>query len=230
MTAPRASLVRLSRRSLRLHQILQQRHQSSISSSTTSQPQPQPQASKPQPDPYDLLSTPTWSTRALFPTSLPPPLHSQPSETDLNTSNDKSINIPHLLRLSALPQPSSPAETARLQSTLQTQLHFVRAIQLVNTDGVAPLRSIRDETRQGLREAAITSDTPQIRAALAEEEAYGRWKRPRRRRALNKADGGRPLKGVEDWDVLGSAREKVGRYFVVRSGSGRMSGDEVAGE
>jgi hypothetical protein len=27
--------------------------------------------------------------------------------------------------------------------------------------------------------------------------------------------------GVEDWDVLGCDRQKVGRYFVVRSGSGK---------
>lgn len=107
----------------------------------------------------------------------------------------------------------------------------MRAIQLVNTDGVAPLHGIRDETGAGLREAAVTADTPQIRAALAEEEAYGRWKRPRRRRrAADKTDGPRSLKGVEDWDVLGSAREKVGRYFVVRSGSGEVSGGDVAGE
>jgi Asp-tRNA(Asn)/Glu-tRNA(Gln) amidotransferase C subunit len=105
-------------------------------------------------------------------------------------------------------------------STLHAQLHFVRDIQRVNTEGVEPLYSIRDETAEGMREATITVDT--LRSALAEEDVFGRCKRPRRRK--RRADQENQVldgAGVEDWDVLGCASQKVGRYFVVRSGSGK---------
>jgi hypothetical protein len=108
--------------------------------------------------------------------------------------------------------------------TLHAQLHFVRDIQRVNTTDIPPLSSIRDETAQGLREATITVET--LRHALAEEEVVGRCKRPRRRRG-NAGGKGEVVKGVEDWDVLGCAQEKVGRYFIVRSaGNGVVEGNE----
>jgi hypothetical protein len=75
-------------------------------------------------------------------------------------------------------------------------------------------------------EATVTPET--LQAALAEEEVVGRCKRPRRRR--NKVGGG---KGAgEVWDVLGQAGERVGRYFVVRSGgNGKVvDGDGVGGK
>jgi hypothetical protein len=75
-------------------------------------------------------------------------------------------------------------------------------------------------------EAAITPET--LRAALAEEEVVGRCARPRRRR--DKVGG---VKGAgEEWDVLGQAGERVGRYFVVRSGgNGKVvDGDGVGGK
>jgi hypothetical protein len=105
-------------------------------------------------------------------------------------------------------------------ATLRAQLKFVRDIQQVNTDGVAPLHSIRDETAAGRREATIDLSTPQIQEALAREEQYGRWKRPRRRKSGGSNGDALIVKEQEQegWDVLGSAAEKVGRYFVVRSG------------
>jgi hypothetical protein len=112
-------------------------------------------------------------------------------------------------------------------ATLRAQLHFVRAIQRVDTRGVAPLQAIRDETAAGLREASITLAT--VRDALAREEVVGRCRRPRRPR---REDGGsgEGVVGAEEesWDVLGCAQEKVGRYFVVRSGKGDGDGDGMA--
>jgi hypothetical protein len=99
--------------------------------------------------------------------------------------------------------------------TLHSQLHFVRDIQNVNTEGVEPLQSIRDETEEGIREATIGIE--ELKEALAAEAIKGRNRRPKRRR-------GDPVdtKGVEDWDVLGTASEKdetsLGSFFVVRGG------------
>lgn len=105
-------------------------------------------------------------------------------------------------------------------STLHAQLHFVRAIQQVDTAGVKPLYAIRDETRAGLAEASVGLETRAIREALAGEEAAGRCRRPRRRRNEEK--------GADEagWDVLGQAKERVGRYFVVRSGKPGAEGGE----
>lgn len=116
----------------------------------------------------------------------------------------------HLLQLSALPPPSSGEEEAELLGTLSSQLHFVRAIQSVDTRGVEPLRAIRDETAAGMAEQTIGLDS--LRAALDKEDVVGHARRPRRRR--DKIDAG----DVEGWDALAGASLKAGRYFVVRSG------------
>jgi hypothetical protein len=65
-------------------------------------------------------------------------------------------------------------------ATLSSQLHFVRAIQGVDTTNVTPLRAIRDETAQGLREQTI--GLVELRAALEAEDVVGHARRPRRRR------------------------------------------------
>lgn len=93
-------------------------------------------------------------------------------------------------------------------STLSSQLHFVKGVQNVDTTGVEPLRSLRDETTQGEKEAELGLEA--LRVALGKEEIRGKHhKRIRRRRG-----------GVHDekWNVLGSASKKVGRYFVVEGG------------
>ncbi|KAK3304508.1 uncharacterized protein B0T15DRAFT_494964 [Chaetomium strumarium] len=215
MTSPRLPLSRLARRRLPLS-----RPPTRYYSSST----PPPPSPRPQHDPVALLSQPTWSIRTLIPPSSP----SNTPLTAPNSTPEEEITpaqLSHLLRLSALPQPSTPQETRRMLATLHAQLHFVRDIQRVNTDGVEPLSSIRDETAEGMRAATITVDT--LKSALAEEEVYGRCRRPRRRRRRGDqkkevVDGA----GVEDWDVLGCASEKVGRYFVVRSGSGKKEEEE----
>ncbi len=93
---------------------------------------------------------------------------------------------------------------------LQSQLHFVRGIQSVETTGVEPLRSIRDETEDGMREATV--GVAQLHEALENEAVHGHSRRPRMRKPKTDAAV------VENWDVLGTASQKKGRYFVVRSG------------
>jgi hypothetical protein len=116
--------------------------------------------------------------------------------------------------------------------TLSTQLHFVRAIQAVDTTGVEPLVTLRDETMEGLQELTIGLDNPQIMEALEGERKVGRMGRVRRMRGNGKGEG----KGLEDrrsleerkWDPLKGAQGRTeGRYFVVESG--RVSGGGGAG-
>ncbi|PVH83746.1 hypothetical protein DL98DRAFT_569486 [Cadophora sp. DSE1049] len=153
-----------------------------------------------------LLSKPTWSVRSLIPSGSTPP-----------SSEITPQKLHHLLRLSALPLPKSPEEEASMLATLHSQLRFVQDIQNVDTEGVEPLQSIRDETEEGIKD--ITIGLGSLREALGKEDVKGRNRRPRRRRG-EEVD----TKGVEDWDVTKTAGEKVetpgGKFFIVRSGKG----------
>ncbi|KAK3345268.1 hypothetical protein B0H65DRAFT_201342 [Neurospora tetraspora] len=178
----------------------------------------------PQLDPSAILSTPTWSVRSLLPPSRP--TSSTPSSTQPEESEITPQTLTHLSRLSALPPPSAsdPSSTARLLSALHSHLHFVRSIQSVDTTDpsslegqeLAPLSSIRDESPEGLAE--ITIDLKTLEGALAEEDIVGHCRRPRRRKAEEQLTKEKKKNEAEDWDVLGCAEQKVGRYFVVRSG------------
>lgn len=169
-------------------------------------------SSKPQdPTPREILAQPTWSVRSLL-----PPSASEGSSTAAQQDEEVTPSVlRHLLRLSALPPPVSPEEETQLLDTLRSQLHFVRNIQSIDTTGVKPLVSIRDETAQGVQEQTIGLET--LREALEKEDVVGHNKRPRRRRD-EAGKKKKQIEGVEDWDVLKGASEKVGRYFVVRSG------------
>ncbi|CAJ2511838.1 Uu.00g074630.m01.CDS01 [Anthostomella pinea] len=211
-----------------------------------------------------LFAKPSWSVRSLLPpwsnsntTSSTSPTSTtttttpnSPTSTTTPTSTTPPPNpttpktLHHLLRLSALPSPpsGSPAE-AQMQSNLDAQLHFVRAMQRVNTQNIRPLRAIRDETAAGVRATAV--GLAQLQEALAREDVVGHARRPRRRRRqqqeVNGSSGGGRGGGKghvvdgqgmagekggdrsiinedENWDVLGGASETAGRYFVVRSG------------
>jgi hypothetical protein len=116
--------------------------------------------------------------------------------------------------------------------TLSTQLHFVRAIQAVDTTGVEPLVTLRDETPEGIQELTVGLDDPRIKEALKGESKVGRMGRVRRVRGNGKGEGN----GVEDrrsteerrWDPLRGAQGRTeGRYFVVESG--RVIGGGGAG-
>jgi Asp-tRNA(Asn)/Glu-tRNA(Gln) amidotransferase C subunit len=139
-----------------------------------------------------LLAEPTWSVKSL----LPP--------------KDTSPQLHHLLRLSALPLPETPEEERKMLDTLAAQLHFVSKIQAVDTTGVKPLRAIRDETAAAEEEQTITYAS--MKRALDKEKGVGRYHK-RIERDTTSVDA----KDVEDWDVLGSAERKSGRYFVVES-------------
>lgn len=126
---------------------------------------------------------PSWSVRSLLPPH-PAFASASASSSSTSTSTPTPANITpdtlrHLLRLSALPAPANEAEQAAMLSTLETQLHFVRDIQTVDTQGVEPLRAVRDETTQGLEreEAALERAA---KAALNKEVRFGYQKRPRR--------------------------------------------------
>lgn len=147
-----------------------------------------------------LLKTPTWSVSSLLPPDTPQPDAPKISSTQLH----------HLLRLSALPLPESREEEAKMLETLSAQLHFVGEIQQVDTSGVVPLRAIRDETIANEEAQAVTLDS--LKDALAQEEVIGKHYR-RVKRKTDRIDA----KEVEDWDVLGNAERKVGKYFVVES-------------
>jgi len=96
--------------------------------------------------------------------------------------------------------------------TLSSQLHFVKEIQKVDTTGVEPLRSLRDESQQAQKENEINMGT--LKTAFEQEESLGKYhKRIRRKHELSV-----DTKGAEDWDVMGHAQKKAGKYFVVDSG------------
>lgn len=79
------------------------------------------------------------------------------------------------------------------------------------------MQSIRDETEEGVKDITIELET--LKEALGKEDIKGRNRRPRRRRG-EVVD----TKGMEDWDVLKTAGEKLetpgGSFFIVRSGKG----------
>lgn len=148
-----------------------------------------------------LLSKPTWSVKALLPADS--------QSTDAPTITPAQLK--HLLNLSALPEPKDGEEEANMLKTLRSQLHFVRAIQEVDTKGIPPLRAIRDETQSAEDEVKISLDA--VKGALEQEEVRGKhYKR------IQRKDGPINTKGAEDWDILGHAERRAGKYFVVNSG------------
>lgn len=147
-----------------------------------------------------LLATPTWSVESLLPPKTQPP--------DAPKITSKQLH--HLLRLSALPQPETQEQEQKMLDTLAAQLHFVGKIQEVDTTGVEPLRAIRDETAAAEEEQTITLAT--LADALKSEKIVGTFHK-RIQRDTTPVDA----KDAEDWDVLGSAERKAGKYFVVDS-------------
>jgi Asp-tRNA(Asn)/Glu-tRNA(Gln) amidotransferase C subunit len=95
-------------------------------------------------------------------------------------------------------------------STLSSQLHFVKEIQKVDTTGVEPLRSLRDETTAG--ELEVELGMKALREARELEEVRGKH-----HKRIRRGNGGQG-KEEEEWDALGTAGRKVGRYFVVEGG------------
>ena len=150
-------------------------------------------------DVEELLAKPTWSVSKLMP----------PKDMSSHSAIS-SKQLHHLLRLSALPPPKSDEEEHKMLSTLSSQLHFVKEIQKVDTNGIEPLRSIRNETAAGEREMEVGLRT--MADAFGREDVIGKYHKRIRRRNEPRA------KDEEGWDVLGTAGRKSGRYFVVEGG------------
>ena len=145
-----------------------------------------------------LLEQPSWSMNSL----LDVPSHAK------SQSTISQQQLHRLLRLSALPLPTSADEEAKMLNTLSSQLNFVRVIQLVDTTGVQPLQNIRDETTQAKRETEINLDC--LKEELNNEEIIGPSRRIKGKRAT-------PVNNqtVQDPDLLAHAPKKLGRYIVV---------------
>ena len=159
-----------------------------------------------------LLSKPTWSVRSLLPPSnTPTNAEAQRSSQSPPVPEVTSKHLHPILRVSALPAPRDDAEEARMLETLSSQLHFVRSTQSVDTTGVEPLRSVRDETSDG--DKVRTVGLAETRDALGREEIVGKHHMRLKRRQT--ADKDEEIKKAEDWNVLGSAERKVGKFFVV---------------
>ncbi|CEO60458.1 DUF726 domain protein [Penicillium brasilianum] len=155
-----------------------------------------------------ILATPSWSVRSLLPDKA----------ADKSTTSVTSQKLRHLLRLSALPQPSNPEEEQSMLRTLGSQIHFVQEMQRVDTTGVEPLRSIRDESPAAMKE--VTIGLERLKDALAKERVSGRRRRVQR---VPGARNGRAEDAIWNGNALESASKKKGPYFVVETGSGQPS-------
>lgn len=151
-----------------------------------------------------LLETPTWSVRSLLPD---PKVVPSPEDT---VTKEK---LHHLLRLSALPSPKNEKEETKLLKTLQAQIHFVKEVQKVDTTGIEPLRAIRDETAEAIKQETIT--LKDLRPYLDKEEKVGRNGRIRRRKDPDDHGGD----SAHTWDPFGMSADrskKHGKHFVVK--------------
>lgn len=160
-------------------------------------------AKAPDADIESILATPSWSVRSLLPDQT-----SQPSSPSVTPKQ-----LHHLLRLSALPQPASKEDEQSMLNTLESQIHFVKDIQRVDTTGVEPLRSIRDESAAAVQETTIGIE--HLQAAMAKEQVIGRRKRIQR---VPGDKNTRPDGSIWDGNALGAASRTKGRYFVVDTG------------
>ena len=156
----------------------------------------------------EYLAKPSWSVSSLLSPSS--------SETDSALPEVTPKSLSHLLNLSALPQPKTKEEEAKMLKTLRSQLHFVMEIQSVDTTGVKPMSAIREETEEAKAEMTIGLDT--LKGELGYEEIRGRMKRPRR-----VDDGFGLIEGISrrdvgvKWKPLDGAPRTYGKYFVVET-------------
>ncbi|KAF4333724.1 a-agglutinin core AGA1 [Fusarium beomiforme] len=154
-----------------------------------------------------ILEKPTWSVRGLLPSSA----------SSAPTEKITPSQLHHLLRLSALPLPTTTEDEAVMINTLQSQLQFVRTVQRVDTTGVEPLRAIRDETLEARQD--VTIGLSNLQEALDKEVRIGYYQRARRVREKIESR-------AEKWDALKTAGKTAGRYFVVESGKNDVEGVE----
>ena len=152
-----------------------------------------------------MLANPTWSVQSLLPDSA--------DKTSSPSVTPKQLH--HLLRLSALPQPSSQEEESAMLKTLESQIHFVKEIQRVDATGVAPLQSIRDESAEAVEENTIGLE--HLKEALSKEQVSGRRNRIQR---IKVERNERPDGNAWDGNALGYASKTKGPFFVVETNKG----------
>ncbi|KAI9893858.1 MAG: hypothetical protein M1814_005411 [Vezdaea aestivalis] len=158
---------------------------------------------------YSSISKPQLSQdlSSQAPISPSPPKCGLTSDTDSEIINPTKLR--HLLRLSALLPPSSEVEEQRMLATLRTQLQFVRDLQGVDTEGVEPLVCLRDETEEGIRELTYTAENMREHIEAHKKQGRRGW--------VKTAGAGEERKkdSDEEWDVLGQAPRRQGRFFLV---------------
>lgn len=96
--------------------------------------------------------------------------------------------------------------------SLHSHLHFVTHIRSVDTTGITPLQSLRDETSTGIKHQEIGLED--LKDAFGKEDIKGKYYKRIRRRQEDAEEG----ESAQNWDVLSQAKKKVGRYFVVDGG------------
>lgn len=152
------------------------------------------------PEIAEMLAQPSWSVKSLLP--------AEAVEGDTKVSKQQ---LHHLLKLSALPLPKSQQEEDKMLKTLESQIHFVKDIQNVDTTNVEPLVTVRDETAEQIKESTITLET--LQPYLDKEEKVGNNGTIRRQK---------PTDMIRDsgWDPfeLGDGKEsrKKGKFFFVK--------------
>ena len=162
-------------------------------------------ASSSEHDVESMLAKPTWSVRSLLPDSA--------AKTSPPSVTPKQLH--HLLRLSALPQPSSQEEESAMLKTLESQIHFVKEIQRVDTTGIAPLQSVRDESAEAVEENTIGLE--HLKEALSKERVSGRRNRIQR---IEVEINERPDGNAWDGNALGYTSKTKGPFFVVETSKG----------
>ncbi|KAF2762314.1 hypothetical protein EJ05DRAFT_204917 [Pseudovirgaria hyperparasitica] len=144
-----------------------------------------------------LLATPTWSVRAILPST----------SAKATAPAITSAQLHHLLRLSALPLPASDKDEQDMMQALESHIHFVKDIQRVETNVTVPLRALRDESEAA--ELRNTIDMGALKEALENEEVIGKHHKRIRRRCSSTV--------VDTWNVTGYAERIAGKHFVVHS-------------
>lgn len=106
-------------------------------------------------------------------------------------------------------------------ANLQSQVHFVKEVQKVDTTGVEPLVAIRDETDAAKEEDAITLD--KLKPWLDQEEKVGVNGTIRRKKSQEPPQ---PL-GWDPFDLGGTNREnkRMGKFFFVKKEKGSLLAD-----
>ncbi|KEF57704.1 uncharacterized protein A1O9_05622 [Exophiala aquamarina CBS 119918] len=187
----------------------------------------------------ELLERPTWSVASLLPPRAPPTnQRSTPPGTAAaaaaatasfvqfqeDTQEITKEKLRHLLKLSALPPPKDDAEEEEMLSTLRAQVHFVKEIQKVDTTGVQPLVSIRDETRDNVWASMMTEE--KLEEFFKQEEKVGVNGTIRRRQKQNIPLVGNRGAEAKAHDIVdkpfsmsrGDSEQgrRIGQYFYVK--------------